>query len=261
MRLGSGSAHVSSSKGDHCDMEEGGSEATTRGIPAGARGVSAQNRGLTQQPSSDASTGKGGGTAKQAQAAPPGVRPIVAAARERIQAAGSVANLPWAQLNPNTGAVNNCPAAAAAVDTLLGTGDIVPAQGGDHLTTYSWPSVAWSNTMTQAQLMAFVQSSQFPRNRFITVMGIRTPQVMAAQRLTRTHFFVLANVHVSGVPSGIYAIDAWGSGQAAGPGAAPVLVALTGLRCSTFQYSRSRFRVTASEGSAAELDSPFPPGM
>lgn len=242
-------------------MDLGESEATTRGIPAGARGVSDRSRGLSAPSISSAGSGKGGGEAKQARTIPPGVRRIVPAAVQRIQQAGTVNALPWAQLNPNTGAVNNCPAAAAAVDTLLGEGDIVPAQGGDHLTTYSWPSVSWSNTMTRAQLMAFIQSSQFPRNRFITVMGIRTDQVMAARRLTRTHFFVLANIHLSGVPSGLYILDAWGSGQAEGPGATPVLIAITGLRCSTFQYSRSRFRVTASHGSAADLDNPFPPGL
>ncbi len=177
-------------------MGVGESEAVTRGIPAGARGVSEDSRGLTPQSSSDADNAKGGGNAKQQPTIPRGVRRISQAGRSRIVQSGGVTTLPWRQLNPHTQAVNNCPAAAAAVDRMLGEGDIVAAQGGDHLTTYSWAAVSWANSMTLAQLMAFIQSSQFPRNYFITVKGTRTPQVMAAQRLTRHHFFVVAKVHL-----------------------------------------------------------------
>ncbi len=233
-----------------------------RGTTKEARGISSESRGLTT-PASDADAdAKGGGSVKQARRRPTrGVRPIRPAALAHMRRVGGPAGLVWTQFNPHPNAPNNCPATAASMDRFLGTGRIVAAPGGDHVTTYTYANVRFAPAMTQAELLAFIRSARFPSNHFIMVIGRRSDAQMQQHNLTRHHYFVLAHIRARGVPNGRYYIDAFGSGYQAGPTIAAVTGALNQLACTSYRFSRGRFRVTGAQGSVRDLDGDFPPGM
>jgi hypothetical protein len=137
----------------------------------------------------------------------------------------------------------NCPAAAAAVDEYLGTGQITSAPAGDALSTFTFETRPWSSVITNfAEIRRVVGETQ---NSFVTVRGLRTAEYAQENNLTLEHYFVLVNRHgASGgaIPDGLFIMDAYGSGQVIPEEGIHDYLEMLGA--SSFQYFRGSFRVT-----------------